>query len=227
MTRTCPGFPRLAQDGKEGVDWFLTLSDNQLEKVAAFSLPAADRDPPLTHVFATWQRPTGEIFRHPTDLASLHITAAWPWATSHESRGRMPSPGSTRSSCAATCSTRSSGSTGPLRAQRRSAASFARSHPRRDRGDRRPGSARTFGSKAPGRSAPGSSSTASCSSSLRSRAVAIGGHWEGSPARAGGADRQPHYVVSASSTASSNASAWPSAQTASASAPRASRALPM
>ena len=103
------------------------------------------------------------------------------------SRGRRRSRGSTRSCARATCSTRSSGSTGSRR--RRSAlARFVESvgAATRARGAR-PGSARTCGCTARASSARGSSSTASCSSSAPSRATRPAG---GSRGRAAAAERR-------------------------------------
>jgi hypothetical protein len=58
--------------------WFHTLTDEKLDWVAALPLPAPDRDPPVDHQFATWQRPTADMFTNLDDPVNLqHVAAAW------------------------------------------------------------------------------------------------------------------------------------------------------
>jgi hypothetical protein len=58
--------------------WFHTLSDEQLDQVAELPLPEPDHDPPLDHEFATWQRPTPDMFTNLDDPVNLqHVAAAW------------------------------------------------------------------------------------------------------------------------------------------------------
>jgi hypothetical protein len=57
--------------------WFLALDEEQLDEVAALPTGEPDRDPPLAHTFAPWQRPTYAIFADPDKAAVQHIVAAW------------------------------------------------------------------------------------------------------------------------------------------------------
>jgi hypothetical protein len=58
--------------------WFLTLTDQQLDRVATLPLPEPDHDPPLDHQFTPWRRPTADMFNDLDDPANIqHIAAAW------------------------------------------------------------------------------------------------------------------------------------------------------
>jgi hypothetical protein len=58
--------------------WFLTVSGEDLDAIAALPMPAPDCDPPLGHAFTPWQRPTAEIFADPTNPVNLqHIVASF------------------------------------------------------------------------------------------------------------------------------------------------------